>query len=176
MIASLFIISMGILNALRGSGLFIKLVWYALMAITIGLYAQMYYFIPLFFITLWAGFSPGWGKYFNCAYTNITYIDEKEFLPIDWLTDKIMGKPVTYYQFQHWCFVAMSFRGLLLYPVFVVLAYKYPQAYGYGFIMAEMGLIYLARGLVPEKYSIRIAEFFTGCLIGGIVVLSVYGV
>lgn len=170
-------IVLGYLNAIRGAGIWDRDWWLMLMAINIAVYFPLslphqMMLVPVIFLLLLVGFAPGWGKYFNVAYTNMAYIDEVEFKPIDWICDKILGKPATILAFKRWCFLAMSIRGMLFYPLFIFLSFINPLALLYGLGVISMGLIYWLRKFTPESYSIRVSEFTFGCFLGVLIYCS----
>lgn len=177
----IFTLLMGYLNAMRGSGIYRRDWWIMIMAwnicwlmhFLIGLsLPHVMMLMPVIFLLLLAGFAPGWGKYFNMSYTNMAYINEVEFKPIDWICDKLLGKPTTILAFKRWCFLAMSIRGMLFYPLFIFLSFINPLALVYGLGVLSMGLIYWLRKFIPESYSIRIAEFTYGCVLGALIHVS----
>ncbi len=182
-----------ILNALRGSGfwkednpdakpriidfILARHFWMLLMAssaeiyrayesmVTMGWFSVSLHFL-ITFLTLWLGFVFGWGKYLNVAFPNVKYIGEDEIKPIDWLATKICGTPVTGAQFSRWCFVAFLFRSMIFYPVFMGLAFYNIHALYWGCGLMLMPVIYWLRRFTPEVYSVRIAEFTFGALLG----------
>lgn len=182
-----------ILNALRGSGfwkddspdakpriidyILARPFWMVCMALSVEIdrvyaavgnlvqFSIVYHFLITFF-TLWFGFVFGWGKYLNVAFPNVKYINESEIRAIDWLADKICGKPLNKYAFSRWCFVAFTFRSLLFYPIFVILSLYNTYALFWGMGILFMPVIYWLRRFTPEVYSVRIAEFAFGGLLG----------
>lgn len=177
----IFTLLMGYLNAMRGSGIFERDWWIMIMAWNICWLIRyqvgfslphIMMLMPLVYGILMLGFMPGWGKYFNVAFTNIAYINEREFKPIDWVCDIILGKPTTILAFERWCFLAMTLRGMLFYPLFVFLSLFNPMAMFYGWGVCSMGIVYWLRIFTPESYSIRIAEFAYGCVLGALIYIS----
>ena len=169
---------LGYLNAIRGSGVWNRDWWIMLMSINIAAaingaasisIPHTMMLVPFIFLILLVGFVPGWGKYFNMSYTNMAYINEVEFKPIDWICNKLLGKPTTMLAFKRWCFLAMSIRGMLFYPLFIFLSFINPLALVYGFGVLSMGLIYWLRKFTPESHSIRIAEFAYLCVYGALI-------
>lgn len=186
----IYIVIMGLLNALRG-GLAKEItisqkidtrpMWMACMAIATGGLLFHLTYEPLIslgvcmltlFLAFLVSFSFGWGKYFNAAFPDMKYVSETEVKIIDVITTKIYKDPTDKKEFERWCLIAMSLRGLLFYPVFIILSFANPWALLFGFGMALMGPIYFARRIFPETKSIRVAEFTTGCLLGGLICLS----
>lgn len=157
-------IILGLLNAIRGAGVWERDWWLMLMACSICycmplVITHQMMLVPVVFLLLLIGFVPGWGKYFNMAYTNMAYINETECKPIDFICDKTLGKPQTEKQFKIWCFLAMSIRGVLFYPLFIFLSVFNAYSLLYGLCVFSMGVIYYLRKYTPEKYSIRCSEF-----------------
>lgn len=195
----LFSLLFSALNALRGSGfwkkddneqrprtvserLLARDTWLLLMAMVIcGKLIHAGYvslphamiLVPFFFLITLACFSPGWGKYFNVITGNLIYRDEGEVKAIDRLTTIICGYPKDRPHFIRWCFVAMSLRGLLFYPLFIALSLFHISALFYGLFTALMGVVYWSAKFVPEQYNIRYAELVYGGLLGFLIALSV---
>jgi hypothetical protein len=186
MLTFLYILSMGVLNALRGSGLLssTKYAWVNIifgratfmLAMAVDTYFftvktdQPWWSLDLLFAAFWISFAPGWGKYMNAAFPNMRYMNETEDKPIDWLGHEWFGTPTTATQFATQCAVDMGLRGLLFVPIFVYLYFVNGHPLWTALGMLSMGSIYWARRVFPAAISIRIAEFATGCLLGGLIV------
>lgn len=193
-------LSVGLLNAIRGSGFWKKgadgestgtlsenilardswlffITLCIMIAIVVSgklpLQAAMIY-TPICMLTCLFAWSFGWGKYMNVAFPNIKYADEKEVLTIDWLCDKIVGKPTNEKQFIVWCFVAFAFRSLLFYPIFMFLAlvtHSYvPLVCGLGVL--SQPVIYWLRKVFKPEGALRKAELAYGAALGASIGLS----
>lgn len=168
------------LNALRGSGVIDRMTCALLMGIVAAGIADFHlpnveYVVNILFITLlgmYSGLVCSWGKYLNIFSGNMEYVDEIGVPPIDWITNKLCGKPTNPAQFMRWCFVALTLRGLLFYPVFVVLALYNQKAFIYGVGCGLMGVCYYIAKISPLRWQVRTGEFLYGGLIGGLIGLS----
>lgn len=165
-------LAMAILNALRGSGRFILFNRWSV-CLYAGLIALSITHNPvqalIVSVGIFLGLLLGWGKYLNLFSGNLIYKDETEVKVIDFITDRICGKPTTSHNFKRWCLVAMSLRGLLFYPLFAGLGYFHPQAFYIGAGCLLMGLSYKAASALSPQYQVRGGEFIWGGVLGSLI-------
>lgn len=125
------------------------------------------------FLGMWFGLVLGWGKYLNILSGNMQYVHEDEIKPIDWVANTICGFSQNSDQFIRWCFVAMSLRGALFYPVFIALSYYNHNALVFGLGSILMGFVYCLARLAPIGTQVRASELMYGALLGLLISLSV---
>lgn len=172
-----FSLLFAVLNALRGSGRFQYIFTRPAVSLYMGCAVGMYTVSPVIgtivFLGLWGGLTPGWGKYFNVMTGSLVYRDETEIKVIDQLTTLICGYPQDRQHFIRWCFIAMSLRGLLFYPMFIALSFFHIYALPYGLLTTLMGVVYWSAKFAPEQCRVRYAELVYGGLLGCLIALSV---
>ncbi len=167
------------LNALRGAGKIDRISCAFGMAFSVeliqiyeGVYLENSIITSLIvFFGMWIGLVCGWGKYLNILSGNMQYVNESEVKPIDWLTTKICGFPTSPQQFVRWCFVAMTLRGLLFYPLFLVLSLYNHQSPLWGIGCTLMGCVYYVARLAPIGYQVRTGEALYGALLGWLMLI-----
>ncbi len=175
----IIIILFAVLNALRGSGFIDRCACAFGMGISVLVFSAYQNLSDLTLISLmiftgmWLGLVWGWGKYLNIFSGNLAYVNEVEVAPIDWIVTKICGKPATEKAFVFWCFLAMTLRGLLFYPVFVGLSFYKLDALLYGLGCVLMGFVYFVARIAPVRWQVRTGEFLYGGLLGLLISSSV---
>lgn len=183
---AIFSLIIGGIDALRGSGwkkdIFSRPFWAACMGTTMQFFACLaldYSIVDASIIGLivsllmWLGLAPGWGKYFNVAYPDMKYVNEKEVKFIDDFTTKIYKQPANEREFSRWCFIAFTLRSLLFYPIFIGLSFFNPISLLVGIGVLTMPIVYWARKFVPVSISIRCAEFTHRTILGLLMCLSI---
>jgi hypothetical protein len=173
MIEALIIGIFGLINRLRGSDVPLtnKVITSLVCGVIMGIYAENWviFSIVSIGIYIWAVF--GWGKYF-AAFHGRYNVNEKEFYPADLVADKLYLKGKL--NANDAGMVGMAIRALLALPMFIGLGI-YLNSYLplYGLLMALQGVIYRDMKYLPEEKAIPVAEVLTGCLLGGLILLSI---
>lgn len=169
-----------LLNALRG-GAYLSRPLCAL-GMGVGVATLKYLQAPLqqalimgaiVFIDMWLGLVLGWGKYLNIFSGDMKYVNESEVKPIDWIATKICGFPTNSTHFVRWCFVAMTLRGVLFYPVFITLSWYNHNALCFGVGVTLMGAVYYVARIAPPNVQVRVGEVIYGALLGLLISFSV---
>lgn len=163
-----------IINYLRGSEIPFtsKAYMAAVGGVATGLIAWDWIIGVIVFAGYWLWAVLGWGKYFIIWHgKESVYEQESEVALIDWIADCII-LPVKTSEYKLWGLIAMSLRGLLIAPLFIGLGIYlqsyFPALVGLG-VGLSMGITYKAAELFGgyHKYTVGIAEFLYGLIIGG---------
>lgn len=161
----------GIANALRGNDTLQRLSCASIMAIALSF---AYYPSPIvltgIFIGLIIGLSFGWGKYFMAIDGNDARA-EREFLPADWVLDRISPYIKSNYVYGAIGMALRWFIGFI--PLMLIISW--PDATTGLFrsltIGIAAGIIYplsgvICRAVSLERWAVRGAEFFSGIMLG----------
>ena len=178
MLAIIFCLTFGILNALRGGAFisrpmaaFLMGVAYTIYLILLGHAVSDAGVAGLITgVGTYLGLLIGWGKGF-AAITGIYDPTKKEFLPSDIVGNWVYAKTNNGYLAG---VVWMTIRGVLFYPTYLVLAvWSGDSAYATsGLLVFTMGLAYGIMRLVPQQYAVRCAEILYGSILGLALVLG----
>lgn len=177
---TILVVLFGLINFVRGRGYISKAYTSFLAGIVYALFSFNEYGIIdraaidglIVFLGVWLWAAYGHGKYFM-SFHGEDKMREKEVPWIGWLTDKLYTPKDTPASRRKWGTIAMSLRGLHIFPMFLALGIYHNTFLFTGVAFLLQGVIYAStRYIKNEDNRVMIAEIIIGLLMGSLLLVS----